>query len=208
MASQLEIWNMALSMLGTRSRVADTSEDSTEAQQCSIWFAPARDAALRAFDWNFARRYLTLALRADVTLPSNWAYAYSYPPDCLRFRGIQPMVVPPVKFQVSSADAADVPVKVIFTNAAQAEGWYTRRIEDTTLFDSGFVRAMAAVLAAHIALPVTQKDSTAKAMGDRAMQIMLQATADDANEGVNQVQRFTPEDLAVRGFSSDDDASA
>lgn len=209
MASEIEIKNMALSMLGTTARISDPGEDSVEATQTSIWFEPARDAALRSFDWNFARRYVTLAERADVTPPSRWAYVYSYPDDCLRFRGILPLGVPPVKFQVSGAmDASSNRVRVVFSNAAQAEAWYTARVESTELWDAGFVRAMAAVLAAHVALPITQTESLAKAMAERATFEMIRATTDDANEGVTQVHQFTPEDLAVRGFSADDDASA
>ena len=65
MASIVAVCNMALSRLGTRARIADPQEDSVEAQHCAIWFDPARDAALRAHDWNFARRYLRLAARAE-----------------------------------------------------------------------------------------------------------------------------------------------
>ena len=209
MASLIQIWNMSLSMLGTRARISDPEENSTESQQCSVWFEPARDATRRAFDWNFARRYLLLSERSDITLPSNWRVAYSYPSDCIRFRGILPDMVPPTQFKVSSAlDANSNVVRVIFANVAQAEGWYTARIEDTELFDPGFVCAMAAVLAAHVALPITQKESIAQAMGKRAELEVMRAAADDANEGVNQIQHFTPEELSARGFNADDDGAA
>ncbi len=205
MTSRVAIYNMALSRLGTRARVADPDEESVEAQNLSVWFDQARDSALRAHDWNFARRYLTLAENGDVARPSIWAYAYSWPADCLRFRGILPDMRPPVRFEVASAlDGSSNRVKVIFSNAAQAGGWYTARIEDTELWDAGFTAAMAAVLAAHVALPITQNESIAKAKQAEARQALMEAAAADANEGVNQVHEHTPETLAVRGYTADD----
>jgi hypothetical protein len=206
MASRVAIYNMALSRLGTRARVADPDEDSVEAQNLSVWFDAARDSALRAHDWNFARRYLVLAENGSVTPPSVWGYAYSFPNDCIRFRGILPDMRPAVRFEVASAlDGGSNRVKVIFSNAAQAEGWYTARIEDTELWDAGFTAAMAAVLAAHVALPITQNESIAKAKQAEAQQALMEAAAADANEAVNQVHRYTPETLSVRGYTADDE---
>ena len=206
MASIVAVFNMALSRLGTRARIADPGEDSTEAQHCSIWFDQARDAALRAHDWNFARRYLRLAERADVTPPTGWSCVYSYPGDCMRMRGILPDLLPPVAFQVASALHANRnAVRVILANVSAAEAWYTARIADTELWDAGFTRAMAAVLAAHVALPITQKESIAQAMAQRAQLELAQAMADDANEGVHQIHRYPPEALSVRGFAGGDE---
>jgi hypothetical protein len=208
MASIVAVCNMALSRLGTRARIADPREDSVEAQHCAIWFDPARDAALRAHDWNFARRYLRLAARADVTPPTGWALAYSYPGDCLRLRGILPEQAPPSAFQVASAlDGAGNAVRVILANVAAAEAWYTARIVDAELWDAGFVRAMAAMLAAHVALPITQKESIAQAMALRAQLELAQAMADDANEGVNLAHRLAPATLAVRGIDTGEGAA-
>lgn len=206
MASVVAICNMALSRLGTRARVADPAEDSTEAQQCAIWFDQARDAALRAYDWNFARRYVRLAERADVVPPSVWSHAYSYPTDCLRLRGLLPDLRPPVAFQVSSAlDAGNNAVKVIFAGVDAAEAWYTARIEDTALWDAGFTASMAAMLAAYVAMPITQKESIAQASQREAQLVLAQAMADDANEAVGQMRHDTPESLAVRGFAASRD---
>jgi hypothetical protein len=206
MASKVAIYNMALSRLGTRARVADPDEESVEAENLSVWFDAARDATLRAHDWNFARRYLVLAENGGVTPPSVWAYAYSWPNDCLRFRGILPDMRPPVRFEVASAlDGGSNRVKVIFSNAAQAEGWYTARIEDTELWDAGFTAAMAAVLAAHVALPITQNESLSKAKAAEARDALMQAAADDANESTDQVHAYTPETLAVRGITAGDE---
>lgn len=209
MASIVAICNMALSRLGTRARVSDLTEESTEAQQCAIWFDQARDTALRAHDWNFARRHATLAERADVTAPSAWRRVYSYPTDCLHLRGLSPDLRSPASFQVSSAlDAGNNAVKVIFANTDSAEAWYTARIEDTTLWDAGFTSAMAAMLAASVAMPITQKESIALAAQREAQLVLAQAMADDANEAASQTHRYTPEVLAVRGFEAISDEGA
>ncbi|HVJ40145.1 MAG TPA: hypothetical protein VM639_01560 [Dongiaceae bacterium] len=90
MADLIQIANLSLSRIGTRSSIADLAEDSPEARGFNTIYEQARDETLDAVDWGFARarRYL-----ADLGKPPpDWQYRYAYPSDCLKIRGLyQPL---------------------------------------------------------------------------------------------------------------------
>ena len=62
MAGMLQVWNMALGWVGTRT-VAAENENTQEAVQCRLFWDNARRQVLRDFPWNFARRRARLARR-------------------------------------------------------------------------------------------------------------------------------------------------
>lgn len=104
MSSEVEICNMALQAMGSRSTIASLSEDSNEAINCNILFTPTRDELLQMAQWNFARRTKALGLlKALPGTPENttsitttewssdwppppWLYEYAYPSDCISAR--------------------------------------------------------------------------------------------------------------------------
>ena len=87
MSSVVEICNFALGLTGSRAVIAAIDENSKEAYHCNLHYESARDAALRARPWRFAKKYQVLA---DVgSPPSPWLYRYRYPADCLKARHIQ-----------------------------------------------------------------------------------------------------------------------
>lgn len=108
MASVIEIYNRALSSVAARSTVASLTEQSAEAKQCNTFYASVRDQALRAANWNFARKMATLSLlksapgtienpdASPLDVWSNaypqppWLYEYSYPSDAARVQFVQP----------------------------------------------------------------------------------------------------------------------
>jgi hypothetical protein len=62
MASETDIYNLALAHVGTRSTIALPTEDSNEARACRRFYAQARDETLTAAWWTFARRTAVLTL--------------------------------------------------------------------------------------------------------------------------------------------------
>ena len=204
MASIVQICNLALSRLGTRATIASLDESSTEARICKANYADCRDTLLRDFDWNFARRVDGLALRVEAP-PSGWAYTYSVPNKCARFRGIWSGPRPtgaPVDWAIGSvADSSGNDVVAIFTNQSQASGAYTRIVENSELFSAGFVKALSWRLAEAIALPITARDSIAELMARRAAMKVAEGFVGDANEGVTTTDRPVPDFLADRGYT-------
>lgn len=204
MASVVQICNLALSRLGTRATIASLDESSTEARVCKANYADCRDSLLRDFDWNFARRVDTLALRVEAP-PAGWAYTYSLPNKCARFRGIWSGPRPsgaPADWAIGSvADSSGNDVVAIFANQSGAEGCYTRIVENSELFSAGFVKALIWRLAEAIALPITTRDSIAETTARRAAMKVAEGVAADANEGIVTTDRQVPDFLAERGYT-------
>lgn len=206
MASLVAICNLALSHLGVRDSIAALDEGSTEARICNANLSDVRDTLLGDFNWNFARRVETLALRAE-TAPTGWTYAYSVPNKCIRFRGIwlgpAPLNVPPPRWELASiADVNGNDVSAILTNTASAEGLYTRQIENPELFSRGFTLALAWRLAEAVALPLTNKESIYERTAKLALVKVNEGAVMDANEGVTVTYDRDPDWIRARGSST------
>ena len=78
-AGKLDIFNMALGFLGTRT-IASENERTPEAIQCDLYWDRARRSALRDYPYRFAVRRVVLA---EKTLPETyegeWRHAYALP---------------------------------------------------------------------------------------------------------------------------------
>jgi hypothetical protein len=176
MPSITDIANAALSLVGTRSKIAAIDEGSTEANACRTHFAMARDATLRAFDWNFARRIATLAELPDPPVP---VHRFAMPVDCLRLLH----VIGKKAFQVTAdLDPTGAPITVVLTGAAPAVAVYTARIADTGRWDAGFVDAMVRGLAARVCFELTGKSDREKALLVQWQQAVREAAAQALNE--------------------------
>jgi hypothetical protein len=129
MTSEVDIANRALSSIGTRSQIADLSEDSNEARSCKLLLEPLRDELLRMAPWNCAMNFQNLALICSAPgTPENpsaglstwskgippppWSYEYAYPNDCLR-----PVYVVP---QFTTGFTSGVPITTAVTGGAPA----------------------------------------------------------------------------------------
>ncbi len=104
MTTSVDIANRALAAIAARSTIGSIElEQSVEAKQVRLLYAPTRDALLRAAHWDFAKRtaYLSLLKSAPgtpenptsaatwdpTTMPAPpWFYEYAYPSDCVLMR--------------------------------------------------------------------------------------------------------------------------
>lgn len=219
MADLIQIANLALSRIGTRSTVADLGEDSPEARSFNIIYEIARDETLEAMDWGFARCRLYLADLGEP--PVDWAYRYAYPTDCLKMRGIlNPLqsgvvVTGPGAFGLAAVpgrgggcgvlpyevaidlDGQGNDLKVIYCDQPQAQAHYTKRVANTTLFPPGFVAALSWACGAQMAVPLTGNLNLMQACQTMWHQTVATAAAADANEGVQQ-QTTIPDWIAHR----------
>lgn len=109
MTTSADIANRAMVAMGARSTIANLAlEQSPEAKQMNLLYAPTRDALLRAAHWDFARKLIPGSLfkaapgvAGSNTAPEDqwnpltmppppWSYAYLYPADCLKVRYVTP----------------------------------------------------------------------------------------------------------------------
>lgn len=107
--SEVEICNRALQAIGARTTIASLTEDSTEANNCSLIYEKTRDQVEGMAFWNFTTKVATLSLiKSAPGTPSNptasytgwtsaypeppWLYEYAYPSDCLQMRMMISMI--------------------------------------------------------------------------------------------------------------------
>lgn len=227
MSSQVEIANLALSVIGTRSTISSLSESSAEARQVSLQYSPALDALLAAAFWNFARRQVSLTLLKDGTLsppddvPLPWTYEYAYPDDCVTARYILPLFqtsstgLPgtpasqplntgqPVRFLISSdLDPNGNQTKVILTNQPAANLVYTSRVTNPNLYDSQFTLALAALIGSRVAIPLSGDKALARMAFEAADRMAREARVSNGNEGITVID-VVPDWIRARGYNDD-----
>lgn len=197
MASQVEIYNMALMNIGQSETVASLDERSKAQQICSQWWTTARDTVTQGFAWPFATRYLALADLGSP--PRNYLYRYQYPNDCLRamYLTVDGIRKPPELLQPRFEVAWGENGQVILTDQESAELAYVVRIEETGRFSPEFTLALSWNLAAMIAMPMTATRTIADNAAAMYQGLIQQAWADARNESKDDSDPL-PEYIAAR----------
>jgi hypothetical protein len=140
--------------------------------------------------------------------PIPWIYEYAYPSDCLAVRFVIPKHIPnsavsnvPImtnlgihhRHQVNTAmpfvpaidtDAGGNQVKVILTNARNADAVYTGRIANVDLWDASLKNAVIGTLAAWFCQPVSGNMELRKGAIAIAVGLVQSARLSDGNEGI------------------------
>jgi hypothetical protein len=150
MASQVEIVNLALTLVGKK-RCSSLLETTEEVGVVNAVYNLELDAMLSEHAWDFACQTITLALTADTY--TEWDYAYAYPSDCLQVLGC---VNENTQWEVAVSN--DGLSRRILCNEEDAEFRYIARITDCNMWSPTFRTAFATRLAMAIVLPL-QNDS-------------------------------------------------
>lgn len=170
MASEVDIANRALSMLG-EDRITALTDNNKGARAMNARFELLRDAELTSYPWRFAVKRVSLAASTDVPA---WGYSliYNLPSDNLRTTKIGGMAINSgaigVMYESTGISTDSTPYEIIegrlHTNmSAPLDYEYIARITNTGLFDPLFVEALAARLAADAAEEMTQSKSKKEA---------------------------------------------
>lgn len=190
MASEIEICNIALSRLGISRSINALTEQSKEAGACSLHYAPARDAVLSDFPWNFATKRVALADLNDP--PSDWRYAYRYPTDCMRLIEIMtPGTRTPTarqRIEYATGSDSDGTGKLIYTDEPNAWVKYVGKVVDTNMFDAIFRDALAWRMAGEMAMQLTGNGN----LGQYAMQMYGQVLLGSASRSMEESQEAQP----------------
>lgn len=190
MTSAVEIANLALNDLG-QPPIISFSDDTKSARVLSLLFDPIRDVALRLHPWNFATRRAVLALKAEVPA-FGFSKIYALPSDYLRFLRLN-----------SGDEHYQLEADGLLTEANPAELRYIARITDTTRFDPLFVFALAALLAAEAALPITNSQSLRENAVARFREKLQEARSVDAME--NPQETLLADDFIAAFFGDDEE---
>jgi hypothetical protein len=210
-ASEVDICNDALAMLGDVANVSSIKppDNSAQAGHCARFYPKARDALLDLHPWNFATKRVQLALLSQTS--NQWQYAYAMPADCMKalkvidpnspddfsvaipLYGVYPFPYPgqnnvPAVYAdqpyiVETSSSGD---KVLYTNQQDALLIYTAFVTDTTKFSPLFIEGLTAFLASKLAGPIIKGDEgrkVAASMRQEFLSVWLpKAAMQDANQ--------------------------
>lgn len=175
MSSVTDICNQALSKVGDE-LISCLTDSSKQARYCRMLYQPTRDAVLRAHPWNFAIERAELAQLSAVPA-YEYTYQYKLPTDCLR---------------VLQMEDVDMVFKIeggkLLADEGTAKIKYIKRVTDSALFDSLFIAALSARLAAEMAVPLADSKTLAETMWELYLNKIGEARGIDAQEG-------TPDDV-------------
>lgn len=152
MASDVDISNLALSLLGERAEVISIRppDGTNEAAQCGRFYPLARDELLEMHAWTFATRRVALASITN-TRPG-FQFAYVLPSLCLRPLSI---LAPYWRDDANTVDYVietdDDGRRLLFTDQPDATLRYISAITDTTRFSPLFSAALARLMAVKLA---------------------------------------------------------
>jgi hypothetical protein len=171
--SEVAICNMALAEIGRGAQITALDEASQAARACKLRYPYARDAVLRAYDWNFAARRVEIAKNAAAP-PFEYANAYDLPADCLLVRSVfdgeaEKWVVEGRQILTDMGDP-------IFVK-------YTGLVTDVGQFDALFMEALAARVASDIAVQLSESVSRAQGLWQVYQAKLVEARRRDAQEG-------------------------
>jgi hypothetical protein len=184
---------MALSMLG-EDRIQSLDDDSSNAQQLTIQYVPARDATLEAHDWSFAIERFMPGLLTETPVYGASAL-FAVPSNILRVIACDN---PAQNTSISTApinsleqidwvmENGDI---VCNESVVYARG--IRRVEDEGSFSPLFVEAFAAKLAMILAVNLTASAEIRQTVKELYYEFINEAKTRDGLQGRNQRLRQT-----------------
>ena len=202
----VNIFNLALSIIGTRAKVSSPTESSKEAETCTLWYEISRDVVFRAAYWPSTRIHQRLALLKERTNLSedwtvddpspDWTFAYSVPSDMIAPRFLTNFGRFVLEWWRPTTQPA---IKAIMTDQKDAILQYSFRQDNMGQWDDSLYLAVAYALAMHIAMPLTGKLSREKRAREAGNLIIGDARADVANAEENRLD-VVPDWIAARGY--------
>lgn len=205
--SELEIYNLALGAIGTRTSVSSLTENSREREVCGLWYDITRDTILRAAWWPSVKKWARLALLAERTnfnddwVDTNpgpqWTFAYALPSDMIAPRHLSTYGRFTIELYSPTSGSE---VKALMTDDESPILQYSKRQKLVQMWDESLAMAVVYGLAANIAMPLTGKFEVALKMQEQANALVFRAREAVANDQVNQYETIAPWH-AARGYA-------
>lgn len=153
MATQIEICNLALDMVGAEPIVLIT-DDNVRAQALNRNYTLALREVLRARDWGFA--VARVSLDATTAPAFGWDFAFTLPADFITITQLNGIL-----YEGEPGDWFALEGGLLLTNSEFADIVYISSTFAEATFDALFVPAFATLLASRIATPLRQDGGTA-----------------------------------------------
>jgi len=195
------LFNLALNAIGARSNIASPTENSREAQVCSLWYPVVMDQVLSAAPWPELTKLASLTL-LDTRDPEiawvstnarpGYTYAYAIPADCA-----QPQYLTNFdRFLVTAYGTG----QSLDTNTENAILAYTSNAVQASAWSPSLQMAFVYALASHIVMPLSGKVARAKQMVDQANAFIMQAREQASNTSMEQFDTV-PDWISARGYA-------
>lgn len=208
-ATDAGICNLALSKIGEKGFIDSLTDNTLQAQTCSIFYATCRDALLLERSWPFATRHALLNLAIDQTANAPitrkaWAYVYGVPSDMLiggaRYIDIG-YTAPPPESQVPF-DLEDDPTygPILLCNQQSAELVYTRAVTEVGKMDALFQQALAWSLAFELTFAIPNKNAFREQIAQGYM-MALDEAASSAFRHQTSSRKPSPSGIRARNGS-------
>lgn len=184
-SGKLEIYNMALGFIGTRT-IGSPNERTPEAIQCELYWDRARRSALRDFPYRFAvRRMLLPEKEMPAVYENEWLHAYGLPDTVLKVvrihdghrRGLSK-----TPYAIQRGDEGEL----LLTDVEQAMIDAVVDVEDITQWDESFVLAMARKLACLICVPLCKGEGKLNGLVQLYQAAVPVAEGADASESYDR----------------------
>ncbi len=202
----VSVYNLALSIVGTRARISVITENSREAEVCNLWYEISRDIVLRAAYWPSTvahQRLGVLKERANLTddwtvddPAPDWLFAYGLPSDMIAPRYLTTFGRFSIEWWTPNTQAH---TKALMANQPEAILQYSFLQAAPQQWDDGLYLAVAYALAMNIAMPLTGKLTRQRQAQDAGNRIIAQARANVANAS-EDVLDVVPEWISARGY--------
>jgi len=192
--TEVEAANLALGHL-RQPTIANLTDDNTRARAVKLYYATARDAALRLRWWNFATGW-TQPAKATAPRLGPRPNVFPLPPDCVDVRFVQDAEDDDWAVEAAQADPSgalvDVKVLVTVANITAPVVCYTRIIEAPRLWEPDFTLAFSYLLASLAGNKIGTSATRIKELKDLADGWRDDATqADGLESAPTQVSRNT-----------------
>jgi hypothetical protein len=186
MASEVDIANLALSILGKPS-IASFLDNSNAARVINIEYDLLRRALLRGRStWRFSVGRASLPVLSTAPVSGPYTQQYAMPPDCLRvlLAGDTWPGLDLSDYRLGPTDAGYLVEgrNILCDYGAPLSLKYVRDITDTTLMDAQFVIALASDIAYTCCERLTGSDAKQAAALTRKKDAMGEARASNAFE--------------------------
>jgi len=190
MASTVDIWNLALNLVGG-SFVVDPLEESTEADLCRLHYPYALDFVLESRDWNFATKRIEIAESSDTEPVFNFDSSFKIPSDCARVvevwdnkRGNQN-----TRYTTNNLQWQQEGEYISADTSSQVWVKYIEKVEDPNRFTASFITALSTYLAYRLAIPVSANRTLKADLIGEYNALLDEASANDGMTGRTKVLR-------------------
>ncbi len=161
-------------------RVNNLKEGTPQSEQYVLHYDDLRKLLLEKHWWTFAKCRQPLALTPNDR-SSEWLYRYEAPGNMIETHWVNdPQVATAAMRDGRNPDAPrENSGRIIYTNVETAYIQFTQDVENTDLMPQYFKDALSAMIAAAVAMPLTESVSRARYAAEQAEIMVNTAIAED-----------------------------